>query len=705
MKRWWNNPYLELFVSLALICCLAVSAIFMYINITNLKEIRGYFHQQQTDSLAEDMETQFSIMDRIGLKITINPKYQPFYLSSAYNDRVLLEDFKQYTTHSVLVNECILYYNEDENIYRSTGHVTDVEVYLSNFAEKDKQKMREFLSGQGQGNVLSTDQSLYYFVPIELDVTNDGIEAVLGCQIDYAQLSDRFQTVGGGMPGNISLYKEELLLFCNQEEPCERNEKNVRVSSFLDGAYTVCYSPEQTSFFSGNPSVLQVLLVLLCVALLVVISSFYAKHSYQPLLDMARKYGGNITPAEENKGINAVEELDILMNYMAQSNIAISQQINQKQEMLRRQFLQMLIRGAHTINLSPAYLEKIQMNLQGPYYYVVSVEIAPEKEAESDIWSRLTSALEKSFPDVGVYTYPICNKGEKQCSVVCSIREEEYEQDLNEWICGTVQEICPKYTLGLGNVYKDLSKVSASWLESIDNIHNTRKQADGTLSNEEMSVEISVWQRFFALLTQGNESGAVAEFRYRIEPFKRQALSFLMQQYFLSVFLGEFTRLAKENSVQLDNKELSLAMTVNNMETFEEVILELVHDFCKKKNQLDQERAAQKSYQIFTYVNTHFAEYDISIEKIADDLNASAEEVRQAIIEHAGCKYKEYLVFLRIEYAKHLLLKGDMSVSDICQKVGYGNVSYFVTLFKKVTGMSPTSYKSGASKREDPCEN
>lgn len=51
-------------------------------------------------------------------------------------------------------------------------------------------------------------------------------------------------------------------------------------------------------------------------------------------------------------------------------------------------------------------------------------------------------------------------------------------------------------------------------------------------------------------------------------------------------------------------------------------------------------------------------------------------------------------MFLRIEYAKKLLMQEeDMTVAQICQKVGYSNIPYFIKLFKEMTGMTPAKYK------------
>ena len=43
-----------------------------------------------------------------------------------------------------------------------------------------------------------------------------------------------------------------------------------------------------------------------------------------------------------------------------------------------------------------------------------------------------------------------------------------------------------------------------------------------------------------------------------------------------------------------------------------------------------------------------------------------------------------------------LLCQEDISVADLCGKVGYGNVSYFIKLFREITGVTPAKYRKQA---------
>lgn len=63
-----------------------------------------------------------------------------------------------------------------------------------------------------------------------------------------------------------------------------------------------------------------------------------------------------------------------------------------------------------------------------------------------------------------------------------------------------------------------------------------------------------------------------------------------------------------------------------------------------------------------------------------------------------GQKMIDYINTIKIEYAQVMLRKTNYDVSKISSSCGFNSLSYFVKLFKKHTGMTPTQYRSKASR-------
>ena len=58
-----------------------------------------------------------------------------------------------------------------------------------------------------------------------------------------------------------------------------------------------------------------------------------------------------------------------------------------------------------------------------------------------------------------------------------------------------------------------------------------------------------------------------------------------------------------------------------------------------------------------------------------------------------GVSLKDYINDYRIQQAKLLLQQSDKQVGEVAADVGFSNLSYFSTLFKKSTGLTPVEYR------------
>jgi AraC-like DNA-binding protein len=57
-----------------------------------------------------------------------------------------------------------------------------------------------------------------------------------------------------------------------------------------------------------------------------------------------------------------------------------------------------------------------------------------------------------------------------------------------------------------------------------------------------------------------------------------------------------------------------------------------------------------------------------------------------------GVSPQRYQNDRRIEYAKRLLANPDLSVTEVALQVGFGSSTSFAAAFRKVTGLSPSTY-------------
>ena len=88
-------------------------------------------------------------------------------------------------------------------------------------------------------------------------------------------------------------------------------------------------------------------------------------------------------------------------------------------------------------------------------------------------------------------------------------------------------------------------------------------------------------------------------------------------------------------------------------------------------------------------------EYDLTLSDIAPIFFYNEVYLGRLFKEETGKSFKEYVNCERVKIAKGLL-EQDLSVIDAAHKAGYNNVTYFNKVFKRMTGLTPSEYKSKA---------
>ena len=84
----------------------------------------------------------------------------------------------------------------------------------------------------------------------------------------------------------------------------------------------------------------------------------------------------------------------------------------------------------------------------------------------------------------------------------------------------------------------------------------------------------------------------------------------------------------------------------------------------------------------------------LSIEMLADSCNMSPRTFIRRFKAATGRLPGDYLQTYRISVAKRMLEDGALAVQAVASAVGYEDIAFFRTLFKRITGMTPGQYRS-----------
>lgn len=87
-----------------------------------------------------------------------------------------------------------------------------------------------------------------------------------------------------------------------------------------------------------------------------------------------------------------------------------------------------------------------------------------------------------------------------------------------------------------------------------------------------------------------------------------------------------------------------------------------------------------------------------SIAEIADMCHVSQSYFRSLFKKYSGVSPINYQINAKIERAKYLLTHEHMTVGEVAEYMGFSDDAYFCKLFKKYTGLSPKAYLGKRSK-------
>ena len=96
------------------------------------------------------------------------------------------------------------------------------------------------------------------------------------------------------------------------------------------------------------------------------------------------------------------------------------------------------------------------------------------------------------------------------------------------------------------------------------------------------------------------------------------------------------------------------------------------------------------------HLHAHFTDAGFGIEELAAKAGMSRRYFEKLFLAELGVSPHEYILGLKMDLGRELLLNERLSVGDVAGRLGYSDVYHFSKIFKRRTRMTPTEYKREA---------
>lgn len=260
------------------------------------------------------------------------------------------------------------------------------------------------------------------------------------------------------------------------------------------------------------------------------------------------------------------------------------------------------------------------------------------------------------------------------------------------------------YLITIGNSVADIKNCEAAYRSALNAISYSFYLGFNTIiciEDVESSNSVGYFQaiqdeQFFNLVKAGNFEGARFLLHRIFRSFSENQLAVNEVQHICHSIL---VRLAicllqcGQNPDFLFNKTNALDVirqytSIKNLETFMIDILDVVTSNIAINH-------SQRDKELITSIKEYIsANPKTSLTKIAEHFHHSPNYLSSIFPKETGDTIKNYIINVRMNYAKELLKNSPRSIGQIATDVGYKTQQHFCNVFNKATGMTPSDYRS-----------
>jgi AraC-like DNA-binding protein/ligand-binding sensor protein len=167
-------------------------------------------------------------------------------------------------------------------------------------------------------------------------------------------------------------------------------------------------------------------------------------------------------------------------------------------------------------------------------------------------------------------------------------------------------------------------------------------------------------------------------------------------------FLGIYAVLARNianqdplfhDSMDLDYQDLYRLDNALTFNEFFQVASSFVEFCCNKAIVYSYDGESATLKKALKIINASFSS-KINLEEIAEQIHVNTSYLSYLFKHEMGLSFTDYVNTLRVNMAKNLLIKTNLSIIDISMQSGFNDQSYFTKVFKKIESCTPKEYRS-----------
>lgn len=480
----------------------------------------------------------------------------------------------------------------------------------------------------------------------------------------------------------------------NEEEYYKLKVTNSEEESPLE--ITLFYPVKELSMYNTPIFITALVTFIIIIALGVGMITLFVKYNYSPIRQLsmyARSLGG-----EEPEGLNEFAKTQFVLEKL--------HSVNQNMKSLNEQYEKerIILKAINNTIIDKERLldecEKANIRTDYTHFCCVCVQIPYYKRA---IYNILISELELEEVSFAFYNNLILIIG-------TNVKDNAYVTQVTDLLKGSLLDEGDELHMGVGSFVDDIADLNTTYYQALISLNRAQKtncemERFSRLNNANLDKtegEKKHLANFYEAIVGRN----IKKIERNTQFFKKHLLANEAHLY-TCIYVAHAvmnTCIQALKALEVDTENISDKYTFklnNNDITHVEVIVRILEDMkievIEKLNEMDSKEKNNKQQldidEIKTYIKLNHDSQDLSVQRVADEFDTSLSNISHFFKNKMDENISTYIMKIRIERAKVLLVDSDIPVGKIVSELGLAYASNFIRNFKSYTGMTPGQYR------------
>lgn len=264
------------------------------------------------------------------------------------------------------------------------------------------------------------------------------------------------------------------------------------------------------------------------------------------------------------------------------------------------------------------------------------------------------------------------------------------------------------YIISVGNCYPALEGIHSSYIEAvsleqyclfyeIQGIHYYSENSHNITDSAKVLVTEEFKRHLLVAMRQNNKvsiNNLIDTIFDTLRLLKLYPDTFLLQINNIILIIIDFaTEYGIEKTLgSLHNFAVSKLLTIYSVSEIKQHILDIIFFTVQQAQSTSSPSNHKIIKKIKEYININYNNPNLNLEIISQTIDMNLQHMCFLFKKYTDITIGNYILQIRMEKAKNLLLDSMDNISQIAEKVGFEDVGYFSKCFKKYYGISPKNY-------------